>query len=231
MHLVYESGPFQKLEGSRASLFAELDKPALKPLPQTRYELAEWKRATVHIDYHVEVDKHRYSVPYQLVSKKVDVRSTQSTVEVFFNGKRVASHKRSAHKGRFTTQQEHMPKSHRAYAEWTPERLIRWAAKTGEHTATLIERILESRPHPQQGFRPCLGIMRLSKRYGDDRLEAACKRALHIQSYSYKSVESILKLGLDQQPLPESQSEQPAIEHMNLRGANYYQEQNEQKGK
>ena len=222
----YNQRPFQKLEGSRASLFTELDKPALKPLPQTRYELAEWKRATVHIDYHVEVDKHRYSTPYQLVGKKIDVRSTQSTVEVFFNGKRVASHKRSAHKGRFTTQREHMPKSHRAYAEWTPQRLIRWAAKTGEHTATLIERILESRPHPQQGFRPCLGIMRLAKRYGDDRCEAACKRALHIQSYSYKSVESILKHGLDQQPLPQPPSKQPAIEHHNLRGANYYQKQN-----
>ena len=222
----YNNRAFQKLEGSRASLFLELDKPALKALPRTRYELAQWKRATVHIDYHVEVDKHRYSVPYQLVHKQVDVRSTQSTVEVFFNGKRVAGHQRSPHKGRFTTQKEHMPKSHREYAEWTPQRLIRWASKTGEHTAALIEKILESRPHPQQGFRSCLGIMRLSKRYGDGRLEAACTRALHIQSHSYKSVESILKHGLDQQPLPKPPSKQPAIEHINLRGATYYQKQN-----
>ena len=222
----YNNRAFQKLEGSRKSLFVELDKPALKPLPQTRYELAQWKRATVHIDYHVEVDKHRYSVPYQLVGKHVDVRSTQSTGEVFFNGKRVAGHKRSPHKGRFTTRAEHMPKSHREYAEWTPQRLIRWASKTGEHTAALIEKILESRPHPQQGFRSCLGIMRLAKRYTNERLEAACKRALHIQSHSYKSVESILKHGLDQRPLPKPPSKQPAIEHPNLRGATYYQEQN-----
>ena len=221
----YNRRPFQKLEGSRASLFDQLDRPALKPLPQTRYELAQWKQPVVNIDYHVEVDKHRYSVPYQLVHKKVDVRSTQSTVEVFFKGKRVASHKRSPHKGRFTTQNEHMPKSHRAYAEWTPQRLIRWAAKTGEHTAALIEKVLESRPHPQQGFRSCLGIMRLGKRYGNERLEAACNRALHIQSYSYTSVESILKTGLDGQPLPQPTSEYPAIEHDNLRGADYFQTQ------
>jgi transposase len=223
---IYNNRPFQKLEGSRTSLFEKLDKPTLKALPHSRYELAEWKQAKVNIDYHVEVDKHRYSVPYQLVGKKVEVRSTQSTLEVFFNSKRVASHKRSPHKGRFTTQKEHMPKGHREYAEWTPQRLIRWAAKTGEHTAMLIEKILESRPHPQQGFRSCLGIMRLAKRYGDERLEAACKRALHIQSHSYKSIESILKTGLDQEPLPQPPSEQPAIEHENLRGSDYYQTQN-----
>lgn len=219
----YNNRPFQKLEGSRASLFLELDKPALKPLPQTRYEFAEWKRATVHIDYHVEADGHRYSVPYQLVGKKVDVRSTQSAVEIFHAGKRVASHARSPHKGRFTTQQAHMPKSHREYAQWTPERLVRWAGKTGANTAALIEKILASRPHPQQGFRSCLGIMRLAKHYGNERLEAACKRALHIQSYSYKSVEAILKNGLDKQPLPVPEREQPAIDHPNVRGPGYFQ--------
>jgi len=220
---VYNNRPFQKLEGSRKSLFVELDQPALKPLPRIRYAFARWKQATVHIDYHVEVDKHRYSVPYQLVHKKVDVRSTQSTVEVFFKGKRVASHKRSPHKGRFTTLKEHMPKKHRDYAEWTPDRLIRWAAKTGEHTATLVEKILASRPHPQQGFRACLGILRLGKPYGQDRLEAACRRALFIQSLGYKSVESILKHGLDQEPLPEQPPQAPAIEHHNVRGPKYYQ--------
>jgi len=219
----YNSKPFQKLDGSRKSLFLELDKPALRPLPQTRYAFAEWKQATVHIDYHVEVDKHRYSVPYQLVHKKVDVRSTQATVEVFFKGKRVAGHKRSAHKGRFTTLTEHMPKKHRDYAEWTPERLIRWAEKTGAHTTALVENIIASRTHPQQGFRACLGILRLAKPYGQDRLEAACKRALAINSYSYKSVESILKHGLDQKPLPQKQPEPPAIEHTNVRGPEYYQ--------
>lgn len=218
----YNNRPFQKLEGSRKSLFLELDKPALRPLPQTRYELAHWKRATVHIDYHVEADKHRYSAPYQLVGKKVDVRSTQSTVEIFFNGKRVASHKRSPHPGRFTTLPEHMPKSHREYAEWTPQRLVRWAEKTGKHTASLIEKILESRAHPQQGFRSCLGIMRLAKHYSEARLEAACKRALFIQSYSYKSVEAILKNGLDKRPLPEQTQQQLALEHPNVRGPEHY---------
>lgn len=218
----YNLKPFQKLEGSRHSLFAALDRPALNPLPQARYELAEWKEAKVNIDYHVEVDKHRYSVPYQLVHKKVDVRSTQSTVEFFFKGKRVASHKRNVHKGRFTTLNEHMPKSHQQYAEWTPGRLIRWAQKSGEHTAALVERILESRPHPQQGFRSCLGILRLGKRYGSERLEAACRRALAIESLSYKSVESILKHNLDQKPLPERQPELPAIDHQNVRGPEYY---------
>jgi len=206
----YNNRPFQKLEGSRKSLFAELDQPALRPLPQIRYEFAQWKQATVHIDYHVEVDKHRYSVPYQLVHKKVDVRSTQNTIEIFFQGKRVASHRRSPHTGRFTTQKEHMPKSHRQYAEWTPERLIRWASKSGEHTATLIERILASRPHPQQGFRSCLGIMRLGKRYGQDRLEAACKRALAINALSYKSIESILNKGLDNQEIHSTTGEPPS---------------------
>lgn len=219
----YNRKPFQKLEGSRASLFEQLDRPALSPLPQTRYEFAQWKLATVHIDYHVEVDKHRYSVPYQLVHKKVDVRSTHSTVEVFYKAKRVASHKRSTHKGRFTTQTEHMPKAHQEHVKWPPDRLIRWARKTGEHTEKLIARILASRPHPQQGFRSCLGILRLGKRYGPERLEAACKRALAINSLSFKSIESMLKHGLDQKPLPEQQPQLPAIEHTNVRGPEYYQ--------
>jgi transposase len=222
----YNSRAFQKLEGSRRSLFEELDRPALQPLPVERYEFAEWKEATVHIDYHVEVDKHRYSVAYQLVHKKVDVRSTQNTVEIFFKGKRVASHKRSPHKGRFTTLNEHMPKAHRDYAQWSPDRLIRWARKTGEHTEKLVSAILASRPHPQQGFRSCLGILRLATSYSPDRLEAACKRALAINSLSFKSVESILKHGLDLKPLPAQQPQLPAIEHANVRGPEYYQELN-----
>ena len=222
----YNNRPFQKLEGSRKSLFIELDKPALRPLPHARYEFAEWKKATVNIDYHVEVDKHRYSVPYQLVRKKIDVRSTQTTVEIFLSGKRVASHRRSTHKGRFTTLVEHMPKKHKEYAGWTPERIIRWAGKTGENTSMLIEKILKSRPHPQQGFRACLGILRLQKPYGQDRLEAACARALAINTVGYKSIESILKNGLDQKPLPQEQPELPAIEHKNVRGPEYYEQTN-----
>ncbi len=222
----YNRQPFQKLEGSRLSLFEQLDRPALKPLPETRYELAEWKVATVNIDYHVEVDKHRYSVPYALVQKKVEVRITQGTVEIFFGGKRVACHRRSPQPGRFTTLPEHMPKAHQEYAEWTPERLVRWARKTGGYTEELVERILQSRPHPQQGFRACLGILRLGKRYTPERLEAACQRALAINSLGYKSVESILKHGLDQKPLSGEQPRMQPIEHDNLRGPEYYQNQN-----
>ena len=226
----YNARPFQKLEGSRRSWFETLDKPALAPLPPTRYEFAEWKRLTVNIDYHVEAEGHRYSVPYQLVHQKVDVRITQSVVEVFCKGHRVASHARSPHKGRFTTVKEHMPKAHQDYADWSPERLIRWAEKTGPHTATWVERVLASRPHPQQGFRTCLGVMRLGKDYGAERLEAACRRALRLNALSYKSVESILARGLENQPLPEPAAPTPPIAHTNLRGPQYYQQPNETKG-
>jgi transposase len=222
----YNRRPFQKLAGSRQSLFEELDRPALKPLPATRYELARWKEAKVNIDYHVEVDKHRYSVPYQLVHKRVDVRITQSSLEVFFKGKRVAVHKRSVQQGGFSTLTDHMPKAHQEYAAWTPERLVRWARKSGGQTEALITQILASRPHPQQGFRSCMGILRLGKEYGAERLEAACRRALAIRSLSYKSVESILKNGLDQKPLPEQSSQPPVTEHSNVRGADYYQNLN-----
>jgi transposase len=222
----YNNRPFQKLPGSRRSLFETLDQPALRPLPPQRYEYAEWKKATVNIDYHVEVGRHYYSVPYQLVKQRVDVRVTHTTVECFHNGRRVASHRRSDLAGRHTTVTEHMPRAHREYAEWTPERLVRWASQSGGATAEVVERILSSRPHPQQGFRSCLGIMRLGKRYGPDRLEAACARASAINATSYKSIESILKKGLDKQPLPPRQRQRPVIEHANLRGADYYERLN-----
>lgn len=215
--------PFQKLPGCRRTVFEQLDRPALRPLPPTRYEFAEWKRATVHIDYHIEVDRHYYSVPYQLVKRKLDVRFTRTTVEIFQHGNRVASHRRSFQRGRFTTIREHMPPSHRHYADWTPERLIRWAGKVGVATRTVVEKILASRPHPQQGFRACLGILNLTRKYGDDRLEAACRRANQIGARSCKSIASILEKGLDSQPLPDPgrrRSTPPA--HDNLRGAEYY---------
>ncbi len=218
----YNRRPFQKLEGSRSSLFETVEQPALQPLPQQAYEYGEWKKARVNIDYHIAVDGHFYSVPYQLVKEQVDVRATATTIEVFHRHKRIASHFRGRHKNGYTTVKEHMPEAHRQYAEWTPERLVRWAQKTGGKTATLIESILASRPHPQQGFRACLGIMRLGKLYGQDRLEAACARALAIKATSFKSVESILKKGLDKQPLPEVEPEPPAIEHDNIRGPEYY---------
>jgi transposase len=218
---------FKKLPGSRRQWFETLERPALKTLPAERYVFAQWKRARVHIDYHIDVDRHYYSVPYQLVRQEVDVRISAQMVEVFHRGQRVACHRRNLLVGHHTTVTAHMPKAHRDYAEWTPQRLIRWAEQTGPSTATLIERILASRPHPQQGYRSCLGILRLGKTYGADRLEAACRRAVAIGALSYKSVESILKRGLDQQPLPGADT--PAEEttatpltHANLRGPDYY---------
>ncbi len=216
--------PFKVLAGTRASMFEAIDKPALKPLPIERYEYAEWKKAKVNIDYHIEVDKHYYSVPFQLISQPLDVRITVSTIECFHKGKRVASHKRSDEKGRHTTVSEHMPKSHQAYLQWTPERLVNWAGKSGEHVYALVEKVLTQRAHPQQGFRSVLGIMRLGKHYGEDRLNAACKRALEINGYSYRSVESILKQGIDKKPLSkQGNSIQEPIKHFNIRGSEYYQ--------
>jgi transposase len=219
--------PFKKLPGCRRLLFETLDRPALRPLPQSRYEYAEWKKARVNIDYHLEVQGHYYSVPYVLVREQLDVRITQTTVEIFHKGKRIASHRRSFQKARHTTLAEHMPPSHQRYLEWTPSRLIHWAEGIGPATALVVQGILDSRPHPEQGFRSCLGILRLGKSYGPDRLEAACSRAITIGSFSYKSVESILKTGLDRRPLPVPGADQtdpsPSIEHENIRGPHYYQ--------
>jgi len=214
--------PFQKLPGSRQSTFLAVDKPALKPLPQTPYEFAEWKKARVNVDYHIEVDGHYYSVPYKLIKKQIDVRITNRTIECIYNNRRVASHIRDYRKGWHTTVKAHMPKSHQKMAEWTPDRFIRWSQKIGLQTTQLIMSVLSSRPHPQQGFRTALGILRLAKSYGDHRLEAACKRALVIGSTSYRSVASILKHSLDQKPIAESERDNPTIMHTNVRGSQYY---------
>lgn len=221
----YNRKPFQKLEGSRRSVFEELDRPALKPLPAQPYEFAEWKQATVNIDYHVDADGHYYSVPHALVRQRVDVRLTATTVEVFHKGKRVASHFRTPHKGRHTTVKEHMPKAHQQYLEWTPQRILRWAGKTGPATAEVVEHILSSRPHPEQGYRSCLGILRLGKLYSAERLEAACQRASALNAFSYRNIDAILKNGLDQQPLPQPSPPAPAIHHDNVRGPEYYQDE------
>ena len=215
---------FQKLNTTRQELYETLDKPALKPLPAHRYEYAEWKKARVNIDYHVEVDRCYYSVPYQLIKEQVDLRLTAHTVEVLFKNRRVTAHKRSYVPGTFTTLTEHMPKSHQRYLDWTPSRIIHWAGKTGPNTKKLVSRILENRPHPEQGFRSALGIMRLSRDYTPERLENASARALAIRAYSYKSVKSILKKGLDQQPLrfDQPQEASPPPSHRNIRGRDYY---------
>jgi transposase len=178
--------PFKKREGTRASLYVELDRPALQPLPAEPYVMANWKTVRASIDYHVEVDRHYYSVPYQLAGQQMEARFTPTTVEILHAGKRVASHMRSLATYRHTTVQAHMPKSHQAHLEWTPSRLIHWAETVGEATAQVIRTILESKPHPEMGYRACLGIMRLGKTYSAQRLEAASQRALQLRACSYQ---------------------------------------------
>jgi transposase len=214
--------PMQKLGRSRRQLWAELDRPALRPLPRSPYELAEWKRCRPNIDYHIDVEHHPYSVPYQLRGEEVEARYTASVVEVFFKGTRVASHVRRYDR-RPSTHPDHMPSSHRAHAEWTPSRLIHWAQKAGPATGRVVAQILESRPHPEQGYRACLGLMRLGRRHGHARLEAACERAEHLRSYSYRTVDNILSSKQDLLPLEsDSPPPVPTPDHDNIRGATYY---------
>jgi transposase len=215
--------PFQKMPGSRRSHFEALDQPALRPLPAQRYEFAQWLTARVAPNIHIRIEQCYYSVPYQLVKKQVEVRLTARIVEVFFKGQRVASHPRSASPGSYTTIPTHLPEGHQRQLEWTPQRLVRWAGETGPATQQLIQAVLDSRPYPQQAFNACLGIMRLGNSYGAARLEAACRRALHFGTTRYKSLESILKNGLDQQPLPTPETAPTQDSpHENLRGSTYY---------
>jgi transposase len=206
---------------SRRALFEDLERAALKPLPAEPYVFAEWKEPTVGLDYHIEIDKHYYSVPHQLLRQKVWARISARTIEVFHGGERVAAHVRSFSERKHTTLLEHMPSSHRRYADWTPERLKQQAGKIGRHTSALVEIILRERTHPEQGFRVCVGILKLAKTYGCERLEAACSRALEIGARSYTSVNSILKKNLDRQR-PEEATDGPAIAHDNIRGRTYF---------
>ena len=215
--------PMKTVGVSRRVLFAQLDRPALRALPAERYELAEWKPCRVNIDYHVEVVHNYYSVPYQLVHAQVETRTTATTVEVFAHGKRVASHARLTGRGRFSTQVAHMPRAHRAHAEWTPSRLIAWAEQSGPATGRFVAGLLERRPHPEQGYRACLGLMRLGRTHGADRLEAGCRRAEHLRSYRYRTVEHILLTQQDRLPLDEPPA-RPPLDHANLRGATYYED-------
>ena len=214
--------PFQKLEGSRRSLFEELDKPALQPLPSTPYELARFKIVRVNIDYHVDVEGHLYSVPHELYRQQLDVRYTRTMVEISHRGRRVAVHVRSYRKGGFTTEPSHRPKAHQKHLEWTPSRLVAWGAKTGPNTAQLVQHIIANKPHPEQGYRACLGLLRLGEKYSPARLEAACRRALNFGGLSYRSVKSILDNGLDQVPLEEQAKLALPQDHEHLRGSAYY---------
>lgn len=212
--------PMRQLGKSRRQLFEQIDRPALTPLPDEPYEYAQWKRCRVNLDYHVEIDKHYYSVPYSLVRQEVEARITQRTVEIFRRGKRVASHLRSLLPHRPTTVAEHMPSSHRRYRDWTHERIRGEAAKVGPDADTLIDVIMRSRPHPEQGFRSAIGILGLVKRYGAERVDAACARALLLGARSYKSVAAILKNGTDKSAAPTPDA--PILFHPNIRGRGYY---------
>jgi transposase len=215
--------PMRKLGVSRRQLFEQLDQPALSPLPAESYVYAEWRIRRVSLDYHVDVDGHYYSVPHRLLREQVEARITARTVEVFHKGERVAVHVRSGARGRHTTLAEHMPQAHRRHAEWTIERIGRDAAAVGTATAALTALILESKPHPEQGFRACLGILRLVRSYGRERVEAACGRGLEIGARSYGSVQSILQHGLDRQaPAPSARTGELPLIHPNIRGPNYY---------
>ena len=213
--------PFQKIEGSRRSWFEDLDRPALKPLPAERYEYAEWRKARVNIDYHIEVARAFYSVPHQLRRREVEVRITAHTVEIFHRYRRVAAHLRIHARGAFSTESSHMPASHRAHEGWTPSGLIAWGGRNGPHTAAFVEQLLETRRHPEQGYRSCLGLMSLLRAYGAERLEAACRRALRIGTPAYRSVKSILATGLDRADDEQYELSLPG-NHANIRGPGYY---------
>jgi transposase len=218
--------PFKKLPGTRASQFEVLDKPVLKPLPEQPYELAQFAKARVHVDYHIEVDKHYYSIPYTLIKQVIDVRLTINTVECFHEGVRIASHIRSFLKGKHTTLTEHMPPSHKAYSEWNPGRFLNWALDIGPNTRDVIQYLLNQATHPEQSYRSCFGILSLAKRYGKERLEAASYRAIAIGSPRRHSIASILKKGLDQQLLKQhEENTSSVIKHENIRGASHYQSQ------
>jgi len=216
--------PFQKLPGSRLSMFETLEKPVLKSLPQIPYTFAEWKKAKLGIDYHVALDNHYYSAPYNFIKKELDVRYTCNTIEIFYKGNRIASHQRSYQKGGFSTILEHMPPAHQHYVKWTPERIINWASKSGKATANLVEKVMAIRKHPLQGFRACLGIIRLGESFGEARLELACQRALAIGGYSYKNVLSILKNKLETVPVSKKEQQTNVTEkqHEHVRGNEYF---------
>jgi transposase len=210
---------------SRRALFERFDRPALQSLPRDRYVHAEWRQARVNIDYHVDVDRHYYSVPHALIHTAVEIRLTATTVDVLQRGSRVWLHVRSFDTGRHTTIPDHMPKAHRAHLEWSPSRLILWGATIGRHTEALVQAILESRPHPEQGYRSCLGILRLAKQHGPQRLDAACARAAAAGARSYRHVASILKHGLDRLPLDaDLATPSPRPTHTNVRGPAYYEQ-------
>ena len=215
--------PFQKLQGCRRSVFLEQEKPMLSPLPAEPFIYAQWKKARVGLDYHIDFEGHYYSVPHTLIHQLLDVRATSETVEMFSRQQRVAIHRRSDQQGQHTTLAEHMPPKHRKMREWSPERLAAWAAKAGPKTRAFVEELMASKAHELQGLRSCLGVVRLASKFGTDRVEAACERALRVRALTYKSVRSILEKNLDRLDDNGIQPQVPgAVHHRNVRGASYY---------
>lgn len=217
--------PFKKLLGHRREVFDRLERAALKALPEQRYELAEWKKVGVNIDYHVEVDGHYYSAPYTLIRQELMARYTDRSVELFHKSRRVAAHIRSYVKGQYTTLDEHRPPAHRQYLAWTPERVLSWAETIGPNCGAAARQLMASRAIPEHAFRPCLGLIRLGKSYGNQRVDLACQKALKLNIVGYKHIASMLKTGREQIPLAEDESTCPVISHDNVRGARYYQEE------
>ena len=199
-----------------------MERAALKPLPERAFEFCTWERPRVECDYHVRFKDHFYSVPYQLIRERLDLRATEMTVEVFHRGRRVASHVRDDTPFGYSTLNEHMPRGHKEYAEWTPERLIKWARKVGPSTAAFIDEVMRHRRHPEHGFKACQGIIRLKDKYGEDRLERACQRGLRRRTFSYKSIAAILRHNLDRQVDVEDAPDTPLPTHGNVRGSDYY---------
>ena len=215
--------PFQKLAGSRRSVFEATERATLRPLPPTRYELCDWRTAKVNIDYHISVAGHFYSVPYRLTGATVTVRVTATMLEVLHRNTRVAVHARSALKGTYTTEPTHRPKSHQRHLEWSPSRLIAWGVSIGPATGQMVEGLLARYAHPEQSYRTCLGLFALKRRYDAPRLEAACRRACDAGTLSYRSVKSILATGLDALPLePRDVTTHLPATHAHIRGAAYY---------
>lgn len=215
--------PFKKLPGCRREVLERMERSVLKPLPERRYELAQWKEAGVNVDYHVDVDAHHYSVPYGLIQQRVTARYTRSSVEIFHKSQRVAVHVRSDAKGGYSTLEEHRPPAHQKHLEWTPERIASWAGTIGPNCGAATRLIMASRPLPEHGIRPCLGLIRLGKHYGNERVDRACGKAIKLNIVSYRHIANMLKSGRDRLPLPEEQPVPAIVTHTNVRGAGYYQ--------
>jgi transposase len=214
--------PMQGVGKSRNQLFAEIDQPALKALPAQRFLLQDWKKAKVHIDYHVAAQGAWYSVPYTLIGKEVTICITATMVAILHDGKRVASHARTHKKNVYVTLEAHRPPAHQKYLKWTPERMRRWGESIGARTGAMIEAIIQTAVHPDQAYRRCLGLLRLAQRYGNDRLELACNRALRLQAISYQCVKNILDKGLEAADIPEQNEEPLPLFHDNVRGSSYF---------